>query len=177
MNTFAATEPELVEEIEQNKDGMALHVERNPTVLEIQAIPEKSESYVNTERFTYLPVGMLHLEGGWPKDVDPTEKDQTQRYKKKVEKDEEYIKQIKTWATPSRATSSSTTRSTSTRSTSRASTRTTRASRRRRRRSPSSKTRPRSSAPSPTSRGTLMAARSSRSPSRSCSFRTTAWRR
>lgn len=33
---------------------------------------------VNTERFTYLSVGMFHQEGGWPKDVDPTEKEQTQ---------------------------------------------------------------------------------------------------
>ena len=32
---------------------------------------------VNTERFTYLNIGMLHQDGGWPKDVDPTEKDQT----------------------------------------------------------------------------------------------------
>ena len=32
---------------------------------------------VNTERFTYLNIGTLHQEGGWPKDVDPTEKDQT----------------------------------------------------------------------------------------------------
>merc|ERR1719171_1309154 len=35
------------------------------------------------------------MEGGWPKDIDPTEKDQTQRYRKKVEKDEEYIRQIR----------------------------------------------------------------------------------
>ena len=27
---------------------------------------------------------MNHMEGGWPKDVDPTEKDQTARYRKKV---------------------------------------------------------------------------------------------
>ena len=38
---------------------------------------------------------MNHLEGGWPKDVDCTEKEQTARYRKKVEKDEQYIKQIK----------------------------------------------------------------------------------
>merc|ERR1719313_1911402 len=38
---------------------------------------------------------MLHTEGGWPKDIDPTEKEQTTRYRKKIEKDEEYIRQIK----------------------------------------------------------------------------------
>ena len=50
---------------------------------------------VNTERFNYIPQGMLHLEGGWPKDVDSTEKDQTTRFRKKIEKDDEYIKQVR----------------------------------------------------------------------------------
>lgn len=50
---------------------------------------------VNTERFKYTSVGMFHQEGGWPKDVDSTEKEQTTRYRKKVEKDEEYIRQVK----------------------------------------------------------------------------------
>ena len=38
---------------------------------------------------------MLHLEGGWPKEIDCTEKEQTLRYKKKVEKDEEYLRQLR----------------------------------------------------------------------------------
>lgn len=95
-NHFQSTEPELIKEswmsIPQNRDA---YIERNPTVLEIQAIPEMSFHQVNTERFTYHSVGMLHLEGGWPKDVDPTEKEQTTRFRKKVEKDETYIAQIK----------------------------------------------------------------------------------
>ena len=46
----------------------------------------------------YKPQGMLHLEGGWPKEVDATEKDQTARYKKKIEKDDEYVRQVKVLA-------------------------------------------------------------------------------
>jgi dynein intermediate chain 2 len=38
---------------------------------------------------------MLHTEGGWPKDVDPQELEHTIRYRKKIEKDEDYIKTIK----------------------------------------------------------------------------------
>merc|ERR1719183_2752926 len=64
-------------------------------ILELSAKPEMSEHLVNTERFNYIPHGMLHSEGGWPKDVDYTEKDQTTRFKKKVEKDEEYIRQVR----------------------------------------------------------------------------------
>jgi dynein intermediate chain 2 len=37
---------------------------------------------------------MNHLEGGWPKDVNPSEVEQTIRYRKKVEKDERYIQTV-----------------------------------------------------------------------------------
>ena len=38
--------------------------------------------------------GMNHVEGGWPKDVNIQEVEQTIRYRKKVEKDEVYISMI-----------------------------------------------------------------------------------
>ena len=38
---------------------------------------------------------MCHLEGGWPAEIDATEKEQVVRYRKKVEKDEDYIRQVK----------------------------------------------------------------------------------
>ena len=34
---------------------------------------------------------MNHTEGGWPKDINPAEVEQTIRFRKKVEKDEFYI--------------------------------------------------------------------------------------
>lgn len=34
---------------------------------------------------------MYHSEGGWPKDLNPKDAEQTVRYKRKVEKDELYI--------------------------------------------------------------------------------------
>ena len=34
---------------------------------------------------------MNHTEGGWPKDINPAEVEQTIRFRKKVEKDENYI--------------------------------------------------------------------------------------
>ena len=36
--------------------------------------------------------GMNHSEGGWPKDINPTETDQTMRFRKKIEKDDNYVK-------------------------------------------------------------------------------------
>ena len=92
---FGFTRSDIIDEFLPEPELRPQHIERSPTILDIQAIPDMSESFVNTETVTYKAQGMVHLEGGWPKDVDSTEKDQTQRYKKKVEKDDDYIKQIK----------------------------------------------------------------------------------
>lgn len=37
---------------------------------------------------------MNHVEGGWGKDINMYDAEQTLRYKKKVEKDEEYIHSV-----------------------------------------------------------------------------------
>lgn len=37
---------------------------------------------------------MNHTEGGWPKDINPAEVEQTIRFRKKVEKDEHYIEVV-----------------------------------------------------------------------------------
>jgi dynein intermediate chain 2 len=34
---------------------------------------------------------MNHNEGGWPREVNPTDEEQTLRFRKKIEKDETYI--------------------------------------------------------------------------------------
>ena len=49
---------------------------------------------VNTERFETDSRGINHTEGGWPKDVNPSEVEQVIRFRKKVEKDEMYINTI-----------------------------------------------------------------------------------
>ncbi|KAJ3016496.1 UNVERIFIED_CONTAM: Dynein intermediate chain 2, axonemal [Siphonaria sp. JEL0065] len=70
------------------------YVERNPCFAEVQSVPEKSEHEVNTESFVLCSRGILHIQGGWPKDVDSTDVEHTIRYKKKIEKDEEYMKSV-----------------------------------------------------------------------------------
>ncbi len=39
---------------------------------------------VNTDRTLYKSVGMKHMEGGWPENVDGAEADQVDRYLKKA---------------------------------------------------------------------------------------------
>lgn len=63
---------------------------RNPISRGIQHANEMSGHEVNTERVLSEVRGINHTEGGWPKDVNYNEPEQVQRYRKKVEKDEQY---------------------------------------------------------------------------------------
>lgn len=45
---------------------------------------------MNTESAQYASNGMFHIEGGWPKDIDVTDEEQTIRYKKKLQRSEDY---------------------------------------------------------------------------------------
>lgn len=45
---------------------------------------------VNTENAEYASTGMFHVEGGFGKDIDINDEEQTLRYKKKLQRSEEY---------------------------------------------------------------------------------------
>ena len=49
-----------------------------------KAAPEMSENEANTTAVRYVSRGAVHLEGGWPRDVDAAEAEHTVRYRKKV---------------------------------------------------------------------------------------------
>jgi dynein intermediate chain 2 len=56
--------------------------------------PKQEILQVNTLRAEYMSQGMNHFEGGWPKDINPAEHDQTMRFRKKIEKDDSYINSV-----------------------------------------------------------------------------------
>jgi dynein intermediate chain 2, axonemal len=108
MCRFHDTGSDTLWEIPPSVDLFEEYVEKNPCSTTVQAIPVCSEHEVkpfhrpsltlreiNTERFELLSHGMTHMEGGWPKDVDSAEPEQTIRYRKKIEKDEDYLKSIR----------------------------------------------------------------------------------
>ncbi|KAJ3384875.1 Dynein intermediate chain 2, axonemal [Lobulomyces angularis] len=86
---------ELTNEILPDPSLAKNFIERVECNVETQSLPDKSEHEVNTESFTFINRGILHLQGGWPKDVDPSDVEHTIRYRKKIEKDEEYIRSVK----------------------------------------------------------------------------------
>uniref|UniRef100_A0A8C5DDE6 Dynein, axonemal, intermediate chain 2b n=1 Tax=Gouania willdenowi TaxID=441366 RepID=A0A8C5DDE6_GOUWI len=74
---------------------LSTHFIRRPSREQgLQAARDTTEHQVNTERFESDSKGMDHSEGGWPKDINPQEAEQTIRYRKKVEKDEGYVTSI-----------------------------------------------------------------------------------
>ncbi|TRY68817.1 hypothetical protein TCAL_12894, partial [Tigriopus californicus] len=70
------------------------YIDKNPVHRSVQVSSEMSEHEINTERAEYLSQGMNHAEGGWPKDINPSENDQTMRFRKKVEKDDAYVTSV-----------------------------------------------------------------------------------
>jgi len=77
--------------IDPNPESQENFMEKNPCVLEMHCIPSKSEHAANTNITQFKEQGMAHVEGGWPRDIDPTEPDHKIRFTKKIEKDENYI--------------------------------------------------------------------------------------
>jgi dynein intermediate chain 2 len=80
--------------IAPDEELTAHFIDKNPCYRATQNAPDMSEHEINTVRFERETRGMNHLEGGWPKDVNPSEVEQTIRYRKKVEKDERYIQTV-----------------------------------------------------------------------------------
>lgn len=63
------------------------HSNRDPNVIELSNFPLLSENIVNTERVITLESTVLHAEGGWPKEVDISDRNEMKKYiKKKLEK-------------------------------------------------------------------------------------------
>ncbi|KAJ8246276.1 hypothetical protein GJAV_G00265790 [Gymnothorax javanicus] len=91
---FSDRPAELHVDILPDPSLAANFIERDPCDVPVQCAQEMSEHEVNTVRFESENRGINHVEGGWPKDVNPQEVEQTIRYRKKVEKDENYVNTI-----------------------------------------------------------------------------------
>lgn len=71
------------------------YIRRNPIDTATQCIPEKSSAETSTESQPFKDSVVKHTEGGWPKDVNINDEEQTTRYKKRIERDGKYEKQMK----------------------------------------------------------------------------------
>ena len=60
----------------------------------VQAYPLYSAHEANTNTVSVTHTGMCHTEGGWPAEVDPTDGEQVAMFRKKVERNEDYIRSV-----------------------------------------------------------------------------------
>ncbi|KAM3858516.1 dynein axonemal intermediate chain 2 [Diretmus argenteus] len=91
---FCDRPAELLVDIPPDLSLAANFLQRDPGDVATQCSQEMSEHEVNTERFESESRGINHVEGGWPKDINPLEMEQTIRFRKKVEKDDSYVNSI-----------------------------------------------------------------------------------
>ncbi|XP_030597803.1 dynein intermediate chain 3, ciliary [Archocentrus centrarchus] len=91
---FSDRPAELLLDIPPDPSLTLNFIHKSPRDQAVQACREMSEHQVNSERFETGSCGINHVEGGWPKDINPTEMEQTIRFRKKVEKDESYINSV-----------------------------------------------------------------------------------
>ncbi|PRD25322.1 UNVERIFIED_CONTAM: Dynein intermediate chain 3- ciliary [Trichonephila clavipes] len=62
---------------------------------ETQCSQDMSLHTANTVLLPTRVCGVNHQVGGWPPDVDPRDEDQVARFKKKIQKDENFVSSIK----------------------------------------------------------------------------------
>mmetsp|Transcript_1257 Transcript_1257/g.2798 ORF Transcript_1257/g.2798 Transcript_1257/m.2798 type:complete len:574 (-) Transcript_1257:687-2408(-) len=93
---FDEVEPKIIGVVERNIDCLNDFVEQTVINVVLDNIPVMSEHSVNTARVQAKARGMLHTEGGWPKEVDATEAQDTTKWRKKLEKDPVFTGAVKT---------------------------------------------------------------------------------
>ncbi|XP_037907219.1 dynein intermediate chain 3, ciliary isoform X2 [Hermetia illucens] len=97
--TFA-DKNELLFNEPSNRELSKDYICRNPVSQGTQCSHQMALSEANTERASFKPGGITHTEGGWPKDINMHDPEQTVRYRRKIEKDESYINQIMSLSKP-----------------------------------------------------------------------------
>lgn len=85
---FSDKGPDLIDNYPSNKRNLWEYILRDPVDSYTQYAPVQAEHEINTMRAEYTNGFMNHIEGGWPKDVNKDDEEQTKRYRRKIEKDE-----------------------------------------------------------------------------------------
>ncbi|XP_017064428.1 dynein intermediate chain 3, ciliary [Drosophila eugracilis] len=70
------------------------YILRNPSVHSTQLSRQMALTIMETENVTLDHHGMYHYEGGWPKEVNSNDEEQTLRHRKKVEREDSWGEQV-----------------------------------------------------------------------------------
>jgi len=92
---FDDVEPKINGQIDQDMTRGDMYVEQTILSVTLDNIPQFSEHSVNTARVQTKSRAMLHVEGGWPKEVDYSEAQDTLKWRKRLEKDPAFVGTVK----------------------------------------------------------------------------------
>lgn len=93
---FDDVDPKILGSVDTNADSCLLFVDQTVLNAVLDNIPQFSEHSVNTARVQTKNRGMIHTEGGWPKEIDATEAQDTTKWRKRLEKDPTFTATVKT---------------------------------------------------------------------------------
>ncbi|KAJ8729777.1 hypothetical protein PYW08_001358 [Mythimna loreyi] len=88
---FSVARVDMCDSVAPNPVEQRHYILRNPVHTITQNTPNYSHCEINTIRAEFTNSGANHAEGGWPEGVNVNDPEATQRYRRKVEKDDGYI--------------------------------------------------------------------------------------
>lgn len=89
-----AEQNKVIESIPPDPQAAQQFIRRNPVADGTQLAKQFAASEANTVNAEYRSHGAHHSEGGWPKDVNMLDEEQTLRHRKKIERDDQYAIQL-----------------------------------------------------------------------------------
>jgi len=84
---FDDTDPKMLGVVETNVEKYELYVTKNPANYQFTNVPDMAEHSVNTKRIPINNRGQLHVEGGWPKEIEYSEAQETNKWRRRLDKD------------------------------------------------------------------------------------------
>lgn len=81
---------QVIATVRPDPSEMAANILKDPVDASSQLSKQYAFTEVNTENAEFVSKGVTHIEGGWPKDVNQLDEEQTLRHRKKIERDDQY---------------------------------------------------------------------------------------
>ncbi|XP_018363614.1 PREDICTED: dynein intermediate chain 2, axonemal-like [Trachymyrmex cornetzi] len=86
--------PHLDEEIKPDPDAMAHYIIRSHSNVGVQHTKQFALHEAQTVGSQTKSSGMFHFEGGWPKEINPKDEEVTARFRRRVEKEEDWAPKL-----------------------------------------------------------------------------------
>ncbi|XP_024940578.1 dynein intermediate chain 3, ciliary-like isoform X2 [Cephus cinctus] len=92
--------PSVDENIATNPEITADYITRNPCHVGVQKSKQYALHEIQTSDAVTKESGMFHTEGGWPKELNPKDEEATMRFRRRVEKDDNWAPKMNTLMEP-----------------------------------------------------------------------------